>query len=68
MLHQHNGHITRRDLVDQSLDLGDFRCVATRGRLVEQEDARLRCQSAGNFQSFQLAIRESDGTLLGPRR
>ena len=68
VLDQENGDAGPGDLGDQVVYLLGLDGVAAGCRLVEQKDARLERQSAGDLQALQRAIGERGGLPLGAAR
>ena len=65
VLHQQDGGAGGGDLGDQVVDLLGLDGVAAGGGLVEEEDARLQRQRAGDLQPLQRAVGERARLLLG---
>ena len=65
VLHEEDGGAGGGDLGDQVVDLLGLDGVAAGGRLVEEEDAGLERQRAGDLQALERAVGERARLLLG---
>ena len=62
MLDEHHGHAGIGDLADQVVDLDGFLGIQAGGRFVEEDQARLHGQGAGDFQALEGTV----GHRVGP--
>ena len=65
VLHEQDGDAGGGDLGDQVVDLLGLDGVAAGGRLVEEEDAGLERERAGDLEALQRAVGERARLLLG---
>ena len=69
VLDEEHGHaLLVADLLDERRELGGLLRVHARGRLVEEEELRVRRERARDLEPPLIAVRERAGALLVPAR